>query len=65
MSYRCVSLQQFVSSDGLVEARFAHVDVSVLGEDREQREESLRVHVVIIVHVTKPPEEEQRKDGLF
>ena len=30
--YRCVSLQKLVSRDGLVQARFAHVDVAVLGE---------------------------------
>lgn len=60
--YRCVALQQFVSSDWLVQARFAHVDVAVLGEGREQGEEGLWVHVVIIVHMTKPPEEPQREE---
>lgn len=55
--YRCVSLQQFVSSDGLVQAGFAYVDVIVLGKRWEQGEERLRVHIVIIIHVTKPPEE--------
>lgn len=57
--YRHVALQQFVSSDGLVQTWFAHVDVTVLGEDREQGEEGLRVHVVVIVHMAKPPAEPQ------
>ena len=57
--YRCISLQEFMSSDGLVQAGFAYVDVTILGKRREEGEEGLRVHVVIIVHVTKPPEEQQ------
>lgn len=60
--YRCIALQQFVSSDGFVQTRFAHVDVAVLGEGREQGQEGLWVNVVIIVHVTKPPEEPQREE---
>lgn len=59
--YRCIALQQFVSSYGLVQARFAHVDVSFLGEGREQGEEGVGVHVVIIVHVAKPPEEQKMR----
>lgn len=60
--YRCIALQQFMSSDGPVQARFAHVYVTVLGERREQGEEGLWVHIVIIVHMTKPPEDVQREE---
>lgn len=55
--YRGVSLQELVSSDWLVQTRLAHVDVAVLGEGREQREEALSNHIVVIVHVTEPPED--------
>ncbi len=65
MCYRCVALQQFVSSDWLVQTRFAHIDVTVLRESREQGEECLWVHVIIIVHVTKPPEESQREEDIL
>ncbi len=59
--YRRVALQQFVSSDWLVQTWLAHVNVTVLGEGWEQGEQGLRVHVIIIIHVTKPPEEPQRR----
>lgn len=62
VSYRCVALQQFMSSDGLVQARLAHVDVTFLGEGWQQREESFWVDIVIIVHMTKPPEERSVKE---
>ena len=54
-AYRFVALHQLVGSDGLVQAGFAHVDVAVLGEAGQQRQQRLRVQVVVIVHVTKPP----------
>ena len=60
--YRRVAFQQLVSVDGLVQTRLAHVDVAVLGEGREQGEEGLRVHVVIIIHMAKPPEEPQNEE---
>lgn len=53
--YRFVAVHQLVGSDGLVQAWFAHVDVAVLGETRQQRQQRLRVQVVVVVHVTKPP----------
>lgn len=62
VSYRCVALQQFMSSDGLVQARLAHVDVTFLGEGWQQREQSFWVDIVIIVHMTKPPEERSVKE---
>lgn len=52
---RLVSLQQLVCSDGSVQAGSAHINLCALGEGLEQSQQSSGVHVVIIVHVTKPP----------
>ena len=59
--YRCIALQKLVSSNGPVQTRFAHIDVAFLGKSREQGEEGVRVHVIVIVHVTKPPDENRKK----
>lgn len=53
--YRFVALHQLVAGDGFVQAGFAHVDVGVLGEAGQQPQQRLRVQVVVVVHVTKPP----------
>lgn len=63
--YRCISLQQLVSGDGFVQTGFAHVDVAFLGKGWEQSEQSLRVHVVIIIYMTKPPEQQHREEITF
>lgn len=61
-AYRLVALHQLVGGDGSVQAGFAHVDVSVLGEAGQQGQQRLRVHVVVVVHVAKPPKPASQSD---
>lgn len=52
---RLISFQKLVSSHRPIQARLPHVDVGVRREGGEERQESSRVQVVIIINMTKPP----------
>lgn len=60
-TYRAIIFDPLRSFNGMIQAGPAQVDILAVVVGREQLQQTRQDHIVIVIHVTKPPEEGQTK----